>query len=58
MHRKERSIKKNKKETEEKKHLPGMHVIAAKPSKTDPSGSYTGVPMNRQETPVQDADDL
>jgi hypothetical protein len=28
------------------------------PSKSDPSGSYTGVPLNRHEKPVQDADDL
>jgi hypothetical protein len=25
---------------------------------TDPNGSYTGAPLNRNETPVQDADDL
>ncbi len=25
---------------------------------TDPFGSYTGVPENRNEVPVQDADDL
>ena len=28
------------------------------PSSTDVNGSYTGVPKNRHETPVQDADDL
>ncbi|MBO5335477.1 MAG: hypothetical protein J6A87_05805 [Clostridia bacterium] len=27
-------------------------------SKTDVNGSYTGIPMNRREKPVQDADDL
>lgn len=27
-------------------------------SKTDPNGSYTGVPSNTNEKPVQDADDL
>lgn len=26
--------------------------------KTDPQGSYTGVPADRDEVPVQDADDL
>ena len=26
--------------------------------KTDPQGSYTGVPENPKEQPVQDADDL
>ncbi len=25
---------------------------------TDPDGSYTGTPVNRDEKPVQDADDL
>ncbi|MCL2697322.1 MAG: hypothetical protein FWE74_04495 [Oscillospiraceae bacterium] len=25
---------------------------------TDPNGSYTGVPVNKNEKPVQDADDL
>jgi hypothetical protein len=25
---------------------------------TDPNGSYTGAPVNRNEKPVQDADDL
>lgn len=25
---------------------------------TDPFGSYTGIPINQQERPVQDADDL
>ena len=28
------------------------------PSFTDVNGSYTGKPMNKRETPVQDADDL
>lgn len=28
------------------------------PSKTDPLGMYTGVPADRRERPVQDADDL
>jgi len=27
-------------------------------SKDDPLGSYTGVPENENETPIQDADDL
>ena len=26
--------------------------------RTDPNGSYTGVPINKGEMPVQDADDL
>ena len=28
------------------------------PSQTDVNGSYTGKPMHKRETPVQDADDL
>lgn len=28
------------------------------PSHTDPNGSWTGVPADAEETPVQDADDL
>ena len=28
------------------------------PSGTDPLGMYTGVPADRKEVPVQDADDL
>ncbi len=26
--------------------------------KSDPNGSYTGVPLNKNEVPTQDADDL
>jgi hypothetical protein len=33
-------------------------VNAVKPSHDDPSGSYTGKPVNPTEKPVQDADDL
>lgn len=34
-------------------------IIGMMPSDgTDPNGSYTGVPENRYEKPVQDADDL
>ncbi len=28
------------------------------PSNTDVNGSYTGMPKNKKEVPVQDADDL
>ena len=28
------------------------------PSSTDVNGSYTGIPKNKNEVPVQDADDL
>ena len=32
--------------------------LVGQPSKTDVSGSYTGVPEDKREKPVQDADDL
>lgn len=32
--------------------------LAFEPSSTDVNGSYTGVPKNKKEVPVQDADDL
>lgn len=43
-----------------KKERPELvpEVFAQQPSFTDPQGSWTGLPMNEQETPVQDADDL
>jgi hypothetical protein len=33
-------------------------VMSVKPSKDDPTGSYTGKPINPNEKPVQDSDDL
>lgn len=33
-------------------------IVNQTPSQTDPYGSYTGVPVNEFEVPVQDADDL
>ena len=32
--------------------------VLPKPSNTDVNGSYTGLPQNKNEIPVQDADDL
>ena len=32
--------------------------VLPKPSNTDVNGSYTGLPKNKNEMPVQDADDL
>ena len=32
--------------------------VVLKPSETDVNGSYTGIPQDKQEKPVQDADDL
>ena len=36
----------------------GMKMKKEKPIVTDPDGSYTGRPVDRDEKPVQDADDL
>jgi len=33
-------------------------IMEEGPSFTDPQGSWTGLPMNELEVPVQDADDL
>ncbi|MEG1069120.1 MAG: hypothetical protein RSE27_02850 [Ruthenibacterium sp.] len=33
-------------------------ILAIPPSETDPSGSYTGKPCDKNTTPQQDADDL
>lgn len=45
--------------------LPARHqnptvraIVLQPPSGTDPSGSYTGKPLDETERPVQDADDL
>lgn len=35
-----------------------VDVVSNKPSNTDVNGSYTGKPKNKNELPVQDADDL
>lgn len=32
--------------------------VLPKPSNTDVNGSYTGLPQNKKEVPVQDVDDL
>lgn len=43
-----------------KANLPGVPLEMPKPSPiiTDPQGCYTGRPIEKYETPVQDADDL
>lgn len=33
-------------------------IISMQASVTDPNGSYTGVPIDTNDVPVQDADDL
>lgn len=42
----------------EQEILLDMAQPAVRQSETDPQGSYTGVPENIRELPVQDADDL
>ena len=46
----------NKPKKEKQKRL--SEKFKTKPVKNDPSGSYTGVPLDPREKPVQDADDL
>lgn len=48
--------KKKKKEVEITEKVKG--IISMQSSATDPNGSYTGVPINPFEQPVQDSDDL
>ena len=42
----------------EQEILLNMAQPAVRQSETDPQGSYTGVPEDIRELPVQDADDL
>ena len=35
-----------------------MHMTLWQSAKTDPQGSWTGIPADPYEVPVQDADDL
>lgn len=37
---------------------PGIGPLPVPPIVTDPNGSYTGRPVDPEERPVQDADDL
>lgn len=48
------------KERKEKKIPPVLPIADVKPAPiiTDPQGCYTGRPIEKYETPVQDADDL
>jgi len=41
-----------------KKPGPAEAAADRRPSKTDPQGSWTGLPADPEEEPVQDADDL
>jgi hypothetical protein len=40
------------------KNRVGMVISTLQPSKEDPLGSYTGKPVNPNEKPIQDSDDL
>jgi len=37
---------------------PGNGLLPVPPIVTDPNGSYTGRPVDPEERPIQDADDL
>ncbi len=50
--------KKKKQERVINEKLDTKRLTAFKAEMTDPDGSYTGVPRNRYEKPVQDVDDL
>lgn len=47
-------MKKRKKQTSD----PVQQIMQQQPSATDPQGSWTGLPAEANELPVQDADDL
>lgn len=49
---------KNKKNNDIMQNEVIQSIINPQPSKDDPNGSYTGVPVDKNEKPVQDADDL
>ncbi len=48
----------NKKNEKQKKTVKSVKATGEKAIKSDVQGSYTGVPENPQEMPVQDVDDL
>lgn len=52
--------KQNKKPNPKAVHNTPMVQSLSQPATadTDPMGSYTGVPLDPNETPIQDADDL
>ena len=46
------------KKTPEQRGKDFWKALIPSPSPNDPQGSYTGLPVARNEVPVQDADDL
>ena len=51
-------MNKKKKEVESVPHFVGVQGPFYDFLITDPMGSYTGVPIRKEDLPVQDADDL
>lgn len=52
------SVRPTVKNTDKVMQKPREMISDVVAEKTDPNGSYTGAPVNRNEKPVQDADDL
>lgn len=54
------TMTKSSKKTAQRTPAPTKRALAmvGRTSNTDVNGSYTGVPKNKKEQPVQDADDL
>ena len=50
--------KQEKKSRRPRQLTEALRWAAQRRSPTDPQGSWTGVPLDRDEEPVQDADDL
>ena len=48
----------NRKKKAEPRHIFSPEEPKSSPIITDPQGCYTGRPLEKYETPVQDADDL
>jgi hypothetical protein len=51
-------MEKDKKKREMAKRIMPLNMVGLLPVAADPQGSYTGVPLDPDEQPVQDADDL
>ncbi len=49
---------KNRKKNHMRPTQVALNVVSSAPSKTDPLGMYTGVPMDESDEPQQDQDDL
>lgn len=49
---------KNKRGSQKDVMAKPLEIVSMKETQTDPNGSWTGVPQNPFDKPVQDADDL